>query len=187
MIRTVAIIILSICLLGSAGWGAFSYTELQQQHRTIQQQDTTIWELQQDRENFIAFINELNTEMNGLLIKIWPTGEELEDIAVTVIEPTGEKREYNYLECDDPESKLWKLGTGIKELIEERQLAEDRLVEQERMIEEAEQYFYQLEDDIYQLTAENEQYKQLLLEFEEAEQAQSYEGLIDLLRLFLGW
>jgi septal ring factor EnvC (AmiA/AmiB activator) len=188
MIRTITIIILSICILGAAGWGAFSYNELQQQQRTIQQQDITIWELQQEREGFIDFVNELNTEMNGLLVKIWPMGEELKDIAVTELGPTGEKREYNYLECDSPESKLWKLGAGIEELIDEHQLAEDRLVEQQEMIEEAGQYFYQLEDEVQQLTAENEQYEQLLLQIqEEAEQAQTYEGLIDLLRLFLGW
>ena len=39
-----------------------------------------------------------------------------------------------------------------------------------------------------QLAAENEQYKQVLLQIQrEAEQAQSYEGLMNLLRLILGW
>lgn len=111
--------------------------ELQQQLRTIQQQDTTIRELQEERENFIAFVNELNTEMNALLIKIWPTGEELKDIAVTVISPTGERREYSYLECDDLQIKLEKLGAGIEEQNDWLKEAVEELILKQSQLEAA--------------------------------------------------
>ncbi len=97
-----------------------------------------------------------------------------------------------YFTLDKAQERMSYDEEQYSQLVDERNEAVSRhneLVEKyNQLMKDYNEVTGELVSQYQQLAAENEQYKQLLLQIQrEAEQAQSYEGLMDLLRLILGW
>ncbi len=146
MIRTAAIVILGICLLAAAGWGAFATYHLQEQEKITRSYEYQCDELKQANTYISNQFNEVESELFAAQLELQTTQNKVSSLEV-------ENAELN--QANTYISNLFLLAESENRRLNDQVTdLNNQVIEQGGMLEAAEQYFYQLQSELEAATFE---------------------------------